>query len=138
MTTLTKAQRAELADKLASPWGEVILICDSRRITLQVQRCAGATIAYRIFTFIDGEFRGAWMKGDTPEARFMRKQVRRLISPARRKEAEKLCGKRWVAKQPLYSETMTTYLPDWPSGKAAINHLCKVCESVEITQRESA
>lgn len=135
---ITKEQRADLVAKLASPWGEVRLICDGRRITLQVKRCAGAAINYRIFMFIDGEFRGAWVAGDTPEAKFLRKKVTRLVSPARRKEAEKTCGKRWVAKQPVYAETMTAYLPDWPSGKAAIDHLCKVCESVEIAPPSAA
>lgn len=45
---------------------------------------------------------------------------------------EKAIGKRAVAKDRDYSKTVTSYMPDWASGKAAINHLCKVCESVEL------
>lgn len=132
--TLTKEQRADLAAKLNSPWGNIELICDGRRVALQVQRLSGPSITYRVMTYIDGTFRGAWCKGDTPEAKFLRKRVTPLISPAKRKAAEKALGKRWVAKEPLYSETHTWYLPDWPNGKAAISHLCKVCESVEIAE----
>ncbi len=62
----------------------------------------------------------------------MRKTVTPLVSPAKRKEAERLLGKRRVAKVPLYSASLSFWNPDWPSGKAAIAHLCKVCESVEI------
>jgi hypothetical protein len=130
---LTKEQRAELAESLASPWGDVTLLCDGRRVTLQVQRMASKTrIEFRVMTYIDGQFKGLWCMGDAPESRFLRKQVRRLISPAKRKADEKLLGKRWVAKQSLYNAVHSAYLPDWPSGKAAIDHLCKVCESVEI------
>lgn len=134
--TLTKEQRAELAQQLASPWGMIDLLCDGRRITLQVQRVSGPGITYRVMTYVDGEFRGSWCKGDTPEAKFLRKQVTPLTSPARRKAAEKALGKRWVAKQPLYTATHTFWHPDWPSGKAAINHLCKVCESVEVAPQK--
>ncbi len=129
---LTKEQRAELAEELAGPWGSIALVCDGRRVTLQVQRYSKTRIEYRVMTYVDGLFSGAWCKGDAPEAKFLRKRVTPLVSPAKRKAAEKVFGKRRVAKEPLYSETHTWYLPDWPSGRAAIAHLCKVCESVEI------
>jgi hypothetical protein len=135
---LTKEQRADLAETLASPWGAVALICDGRRVDLQVQRERGPSITYRVMTYIDGKFRGSWCKGDTPEAKFLRKRVAPLTSPARRKEAEKALGKRWVAKQPFYTATHTFWHPDWPNGKAAINHLCKACESVEIAPEAAA
>lgn len=138
MSMLTKEQRAELAGELASPWGNVLLVCDGRRVTLQVQRYSKTRIEYRVMTYIDGKFCGAWCNGETPEAKYLRKQVRPLISSAGRKAAEKSLGKRLFAKATLYKKTMTFYLPDWPSGKAAINHLCKVCESVEIAPQEPA
>ena len=140
MTMLTKEQRAELAAKLASPWGDVRLVCDGRRITLQVQREACTAIRYCVMTYIDGYFKGEWMKGEAPEARFLCKQVRPVFSPARRKAIEKIVGKRRFASQEYdgYRKTLTHYVPYWSSGKAAINHLCKVCESVEIAPPEAA
>jgi hypothetical protein len=50
---------------------------------------------------------------------------------------EKIYGKRAAAKNLDYKKTVTVYMPDWASGKAAINHLCKVCASVEILQNET-
>ena len=135
---LTKEQRDNLAKALDAPWGpSVYLPCDGRRITLQVQRVGGPGINYRVMTFVDGEFRGIWCKGEAPESKFLRKSETRLISLAKRKLAEKKLGKRWVAKQPIYNKTLTYYYPDWPNGKAAIRHLCKVCESVEIAPSEA-
>lgn len=129
---LTKEQRAELADKLLSPWGQVSLLCDGRRISLSVQRWSKTRIDFRVMTYVDGEFKGAWIKGETPEAKYLRKSVRPMVSSAERKAAIKVLGKRYVEKTPYYNASFTYYHPDWPSGRAAINHLCKVCESVEI------
>ena len=133
---LTKEQRAELAEQLTMPYGRSVqLLCDGRRIALSVQ-CV-SKLKYRVWTFVDG-IMGAWCKGDTPEAKFLRKSVRPLTSPSWRKQAEKVFGKRAVAKDPLWNKTLTLYHPDWPSGKAAINHMCKVCASVEIAPEKDA
>ena len=133
---LTKEQRTELADQLLSPWGRVELICDGRRVVLSVQRWSRTRVEYRVMTYIDGEFKYAWCSGDTAEAKFLRKSVRPNLSPAERQKMEKALGKRYVAKDPYWSGSLTHYFPDWPSGKAAISHLCKVCESVEIVRKE--
>ncbi len=140
MTMLTKEQRAELAAKLDFPWGDVRLICDGHSVTLQVQRDACTAIRYSVMTYVDGYFKGEWMKGEAPEAKFLRKQVRPLFSPAHRKAIEKIVGKRRFASQEYdnYRKTSTNYMPYWPNGKAAINHLCKVCESVEVAPEEVA
>ncbi|MBA5605856.1 hypothetical protein H3H36_10840 [Duganella sp. FT3S] len=129
---LSKEQKQELTDKLSMPWGSVELLCDGRRVSLQVRRFKQMT--YRVMTYVDGVFKGAWCMAEpaVPEHKFMRKLVRPNLSPAKRKEAEKRLGKRYVAKDPYFSGSVTVYLPDWSSGKTAINHLCKVCESVEV------
>lgn len=136
----TKEQRAELAKRLSYAWGEVSLLCDGYLVTLQVQRDVGNAIRYVVSIYINGHFKGEWMKGDAPEAKFLRKQVRRLYSPAKCREIEKIVGKRRFANDPLYAgfrDTITQYLPWWSSGKAAIDHLCRVCESVEIAPAEA-
>jgi hypothetical protein len=43
-----------------------------------------------------------------------------------------------VQKDKYINGSVTLYLPDWSSGKAAINHLCKVCDSVEIAEKTEA
>lgn len=136
---LTKVQRAELAKKLAYPYGEPVrLVCDGKVITLCVVRDSGPGIRYRVMTYVDGRFEGEWCKGETPEAKFLRKTVTPLISAAKRKDAVKRMGIRWVASQSIYNAKVALWHPYWSSGKAAIAHLCKVCESVEIAPPEKA
>lgn len=134
---LTKEQKQELADKLSYPYGSVRILCDGRLISLQVERFKGMT--YRVMIYVDGVFKGAWMvpkKGEdpAPECKYLRKSVRPCISPVKRKKLEKALGKRYVQKDPFYSASYTVYFPDFGSGKAAINHLCKVCDSVEVCE----
>lgn len=129
---LTKEQKEMLAQQLSTPWGRVELLCDGYRVNLVVERCKGMT--YRVVTYINGCWKGEWMSGTQshPEQKFLRKSERSLCSAKERADAEKLLGKRYVAKQPFYNEKITIYDVSWASGKAAINHLCKVCESVEV------
>lgn len=136
---LTKEQKENLAGALRSPWGSVSLICDGYRVSLQVQACKGG-MTYRVMTFVDGSFMGKWCSASEafPEQKFLRKSVRPLYSAAEKARAEKALGKRYVAKHPSFSASYTVYLPDWASGKAAISHLCKVCESVQIAPGLSA
>jgi hypothetical protein len=130
---LTKEQKDKLADELNMPWAGVHLLCDGYRVSLQVQRSKGSMV-YRVMTFVNGVFRGEWVSGTEthPEQKFLRKSVRLLCSPAQKAKAEKAFGKRWVAKDPYYTAKLTLFMPDWASGKTAISHLCKVCDSVEI------
>lgn len=129
---LTKEQRSELESQLNSPYGTVRLICDGRAITLQVQRYSA--LKYRVMTFVDGEFKGAWISGNqmAPEAKFLRKSVRHWYTPSERAKAAKTFGKRAAKDDPWWDKTSVSYMPDWASGKAALSHLCKVCDSVEI------
>ncbi len=135
---LTKEQKTELAERLTSPWGCVELLCDGYRIALQVQRAKGMT--YRVVTFVNGEWKGLWCSGkaEHPEQKFLNKKTHRACTPSYKAKMEKIFGKRAVAKDPYYSKTFVTYDLSWPSGKAAINHLCRVCESVEIAPPKEA
>lgn len=136
---LSKEQKDQAIGELSLPWGRVHLMCDGYRITLSVERYKG--MSYRIMTYVNGVFEGKWCssKGEYPEQKFMRKSVRPLCSAQKKARDEKLFGKRIVSKDPWYTKKLTIYLPDWASGKAAINHLCKVCDSVQIAEpQESA
>lgn len=132
MMKLTKEQKEKLGDDLTSPWGGVRLICDGYRIALVVERVK--PMLFRVVTYINGQWRGEWCLGtkEFPEQKFLNKKTHRVHSPAFVKEMEKILGKRAVAKDPEYRKTFHTYDITCPSGKAAINHLCRVCDSVEI------
>lgn len=136
---LSKAEKDQVAEELNMPWGKATLRCDGYLVTLAVRRF-GNGIKYRVMTYVNGVFKAAWCSETdaAPEAKFLRKSVRPNVSPAKRKQAEKFMGKRAVAKDPFWSGKMTLYLPDWSSGKAAVSHLCKACDSVELLTNEAA
>jgi len=128
----SKEQIADAIKELALPWGRVELLCDDYRITLTVVRRKELT--YRIMTYVNGAFDSKWIRAKEahPEQKFLRKSVRLVCSAQRKARDEKALGKRFVSKDPWYSATLTLYMPDWASGKAALSHLCKVCDSVQV------
>lgn len=135
---LNKEQKDEIVSKLSGPWGSVDLMCDGYLVSLRVERYKA--LAYRVSTYVNGFFKGTWCRGKdpAPEARFLRKSVRPNVTPAKRKKLEKALGKRYVAKNEYFSGSVTVYLPDWSSGRAAINHLCKVSESIALADKDEA
>lgn len=135
---LSKEEKEELVGKLSSTWGAVDLMCDGYLVSLRVERYK--ELSFRVTTYVNGFFKGQWMRGKdpAPETKFLRKSVRPNLSPAKRKQAEKTLGKRYVAKDPFWGGSVTLYLPDWGSGRAAINHLCKVCDSVAVADKDEA
>lgn len=135
---LSKEQKDKLAETLSTPWGSATLICDGFRIGLQVQLAKAMT--FRVVTFVNGVWKGDWCSGTSeyPEQKFLNKRTHRAVSPAIKAKMEKIMGKRALAKDPYYSKTFVAYDVSWPSGKAAISHLCRVCESVEIAPPSAA
>ncbi|QOD81407.1 hypothetical protein [Chromobacterium haemolyticum] len=139
---LSKEQKQELIDTLSHPWGRVRLQCDGYRVDLVVERSKG--MSYRVVTYVNESWQGKWMSGkeEHPEQKFLRKSVRPLVSQKKRDELEKAVGKRYFkkmcAEDPFWTATLTGYCVTWASGKAVINHLCKVCDSIEILAEQAA
>lgn len=130
----SKEQKAELIAALSHAYGKVVLVCDDYRITLKIQRTK--SLSYRVVTYVNGIWKGEWVNGQEshPEQKFLNKQIRTMCKPSEKARAIKQFGKRWVSKQPYYNEKITLYYIDWASGRAAINHLFKVCENIEIVE----
>ncbi|MGO4380352.1 hypothetical protein AB4Z19_18905 [Pseudoduganella sp. RAF19] len=118
--------------ELSQPLGVVILRCDGHEVTLTVQRFKA--MAYRVMTYVNGKFNQAWChpNAKAPESKYLRKSVRQLYSAKERERAQKDYGKRMARSLGYFDSTYTLYLPDWPSGRSALSHLCQVCESVEV------
>lgn len=133
---LSKEQIEVLAASLSHPFGSgVKLLCDGYTVSLQVERRSKAGLKYCVMTYVNGYFKGEWCglsKQECPEQKFMRKLVRPRCSPSRKREMIKIFGKRHIDKDPYYSEKQTSYWPDWASGKAALQHLNRVCASVQL------
>lgn len=129
---LTKEQKVKLIEKLGLPWGRVELMCDGYRINLVVEWVSA--LKYRVITYVNGKWKGVWVSGieDHPEQKFLNRKETPLAKPSDRARFEKAFGKRAAARDPRFSKKVVTYDPSWASGKQAINHLCRVCESIEI------
>ena len=138
---LTKEQKQELIDKLTSPWGRVSLLCDGHKVDLVVKRSKG--MRYRVTTYVDGRWEGKWVSGKEahPEQKFLNKQVRPACPKKDKVAMEKAVGKRYFKKmckeEPYWTKTITLYDITWASGRSAINHLCKVCDSIQIAPEET-
>ncbi len=131
---LTKEQKDKIIADLSQLFGCAKLKCDGYDITLQVERFKG--FKYRVMKYVNGTFDGKWISqsNGAPESKFLRKSTRPNLSPAKRLKAEKSMGKRYVSKHSFWSGSVTLFLPDWGTGRAAVNHLCKVCNSVELIE----
>lgn len=129
---LSKQQKAVLVEQLSHPWGRVHLMCDGYRISLVVEKSRG--LSYRVVTYINGEWKGVWCIGHEshPEQKFLNRIERPVATPSDKAKMEKIVGKRVVAKDPWFSKTLVTYGVSWASGRSAIYHLCRVCDSVEV------
>jgi len=134
---LTNEQTADCIVKLSNPYERVTLLCDGRTITLSVERYKALT--FKVVTYVDWQILGKWFSGtqECPEQKFMRKAVKSIYTPAVKKKFIKIMGARRFKSDPSFHRTYTMFHPDWPNGKAAINHLCKVCESVELYRKET-
>lgn len=133
MPKLTKSQRDAIAEHLSFPIGSVSLVADGRKVTLQMHRWGKGRVSYRVCLFLDGWFKGEWTKAEPsiPEHKYLRRAETFLFPAARRKECEKKFGKR-AMKRFGFDAKLIMYRNDWATGRAAINHLCKACESVEL------
>ena len=137
---LDKEVVSELVNLLMLPWGSVKLECDGYTVDLQVYRVKNS-MTYRVMTYVNGEFRWEWVipKADTPlrpETKFLRKSVTKNISPAKRLKLEKVYGKRFIAKDPFCNGSTTSYMPDWPTGRAVLSHFMKVCDSIKVVKAD--
>lgn len=128
----SKEKKQEMIDQLSLPWGRVELLCDGYRIALRVQQTS--PLKFRVVTYVNEVWEGKWMIGTEtfPEQKFLNRRERPLATPTDKAKAEKIFGKRAVAKDPWYSKKLVTYDVSWASGKAAINHLFRVCDSVQV------
>lgn len=137
---LSSEEKKKVIDELALPWGRMCLRCDGYLITLRVQQKAGNGMSFEVFAYVNGRMEAKWMMPDSvaPESKFLRKSLRQNVSANERLKAEKAFGKRYVRQSKYYSGSYTLHVPTWSSGKAALNHLCKVCDDIELLSEEDA
>jgi hypothetical protein len=129
---LSKEEKEKLISELSMPWGSADLKCDGYLISLRVRRFTELT--FRVVAYVNGYMKGSWTsaRNPTPEQKFLRKSVRPNVSAGKKAKLEKQFGKRMIAKDEFVNGSYSYYINDWGSGKAVINHLVKVCDSITI------
>lgn len=121
---MTPADWAAVEMELSSPWGDVELLCDGFKLTVQVRRVK--PLKYAMLVYVDGVVKGVWSNADKPceeQRRFMRPVSVKLHKPADLAKLKPL----YSAKQfrEMSSRKYEYFLPQWNSFKPLQRHLLK-------------
>ena len=91
-----------------------------------------------VATYVNGQFKGAWMMPkdgvEYPEQMFLNKKIIRAYSTKKKADLIKKFGKKLANELFNLDKETFYYTPIWASGKTAINHLLKVCKSVQVDE----
>lgn len=131
MSKLSRADIEKIDTELSFPFGCVVLRCDTDTVTIQVQRSKPRR--YDLMVYVNGWFRGGYLKEDAPEHRFYRPTKISAYTPSQRAGIEKQFGKRNARKYfPDLDRTTTIFLPTWTVPKAMLRHFARVSQSVAV------
>jgi hypothetical protein len=129
---LTREQIIAIEDELAVPYGMVRLMCDGYRVDIHVSQVK--PLKYELMVYVNGEWKGSWVKGDCEEAkRFMRPMHRHKYTTEFRTGMTKVYGVRRVRKEiPDLDAKVTHYSPTWSSAKPMLRHFAKTCGDIQL------
>ena len=143
MATIPKDVKAALIARLNSAYGGAELICDGYRINLEVRRVSETSLRYAVCVFVNGVWKGDWCQEryTGPEQKFARRVERPLHTPSERAQLLKAgpaYGRKGSAERREFEAGVNTtyviYEPVFSSGRAAINHLLRVSETVAVPE----
>lgn len=143
MAKLSKAQKDELIERLSTPYATLELDCDGYRIGFQAQRDGKSGLRFVLAVFVNGWMKGEWMFFDKPcpEQKFMRRIDKPLFTKKEQAQWVKMdvaLGMKRKDAIAKAAKTLTHMSPYFPSGRAAILHLCRVCEEIKVVGGEAA
>ncbi len=143
MATIPKDVKDALIARLNGAYGSAELMCDGHRINFEVRRASAKSLRYVLCVFVDGYWKSKWSLADYqgPEQKFARRTEKNLYSEKDRKQmlkAAPLYGRKGSAERKAYEERINTkwvyFDPSFSNGRAAINHLLRVSESVAVPE----
>ena len=130
MATINKEIKEEVLQQLNYRYGQVTLKCGNDEICLKIEPIKALKLVVAVW--VNGQIKGQWLGDDTcPEYKYMRKSERFIYKASFRQKAKKELGVRRY-KSMGYDDKTTVVYPWFNSGKSAIDHLCKVCDSIEV------
>ncbi|KDB09493.1 hypothetical protein LIG30_1465 [Burkholderia sp. lig30] len=129
MSKLSKQDIQRIDSELSFPYGCVVLRCDGDTVTIQVQRTKPRR--YELMVYVNGWFRGEYLKPDAKENRFYRPVTVKRWKPSQRAQIIKDFGKRRAAKVfPDLDATFTYCMSSWTSSGSMLRHFARNNESI--------
>lgn len=137
--SLSKEQKEFILKTLDSQFQMVYLMCDGYEVSLQLERVQNLKLAIGIY--VNGWMKGDWLlhPADHPESKFLPIRSKALWKPKQKQEIIKTFGKRQAYKNfPSLDEKIEMKGSHFSSGRAALNHLIKVSDSIELLAEMAA
>jgi hypothetical protein len=124
----------KIENKLLSPYGTVELICDGHRVGVFVERYQG--LSFRLVVYVDGYWRGEWMRNCPDHVRKVWRLRERFIHT--KKERDRM--KKHARSRDAYLRKLAADAdkkigirsPDWPNPKSFIRQIKKACAEIRV------
>lgn len=129
--SLSKEQKAYAIKQLNGIFNTVRLICDGYEITLKIERYKMRLI---VALYVKNKVMGAWITKpeEHPESKFLATRYKSYFSAKEKAKIIKVWGKREANKRYELDKKIEYKLPYFNTAQAAINHLIKVSDSIEL------
>ena len=129
---MTPQQWKFVEDRLMPPYGQVHLLIDDYKVTLQVGFVG--KMKFEIMVYVNGFAKGEWLMNDCEERRrFLRPRRIAIHKPSSRARLTKgLSAKMDKEYFPTLNKTFIVYDLLWPSYGPLKRHLIKHNQSIEL------
>lgn len=127
---MTEDEWAKVERALSSPYGAADLRVDGFEVALRVERLR--KLQYTIVVYVNGSWKGTWLRTDCEERRRFFRQVRRsFMTRTRYENWRKAFGKKRADAERAQARG-AYWLPDWTSFGALRRHMVKNNASIEL------
>lgn len=135
--SVTKEQWTAVEKELSGPYGEVELLCDGYKVTAQIYTIA--KLRQGIVVYVNGVFKGEWMKGEAEEARKFYRETKHYLYPAKkREEFQKMAKSRRYSADfrkdlaRMATASVSIWVPYWTNANAFTRKLRKTCTEIQV------
>jgi hypothetical protein len=128
---LSKEQKTFILEQLNSQFKSVQLLCDGYEITLRMERYKMKLV---IGIYVNGSVKGVWVTKpeEHQESKFLASHQKSYYSAKEKAERIKVFGKREANKRYDLDKKLEYKLPYFSTAQAALTHLIKVSDSIEL------
>jgi hypothetical protein len=137
MAKLSKEQKTLILEQLNSQFKSVHLLCDGYDITLKMERYKMKLV---IGIYVNDSVKGVWVTKpeEHQESKFLASHQKSYYSAKEKAERIKVFGKREANKRFDLNKKFEYKLPFFTTPQAALNHLIKVSDSIELLTEMAA